>query len=233
MHFDVLKHDIHSHLLPGLDDGVQDMETALAFIRQLSELGYTHLTTTPHIMCGVYNNGADTIMPKLDQVREAVRHAEIAVELNAGAEYLMDDYFESLLEDRKPLLTIAGNHVLVEFSWVGLPAGFRSTFFNMKMAGYEPILAHPERYHYLHKDFDVYREIHATGVRLQANLLSFTGYYGSRVQAAAVQMAEEGLLDFTGTDLHHQRHMQALTQFDFRKLLGKMLAVNNLRNALL
>ncbi len=69
----------------------------------------------------------------------------------------MDDYFESLLEDREPLMTIGGNHVLVEFSWVGLPAGFRSVFFNMKMAGYEPVLAHPERYHYLHKDFDVYR----------------------------------------------------------------------------
>lgn len=233
MHFDVLKHDIHSHLLPGLDDGVQDLETSIAFIRQLSELGYTHLTTTPHVMCGVYNNGADTILPKLDLVREAVLQAGIPVELNAGAEYLMDDYFESLLEDREPLLTIGGNHVLVEFSWVGLPAGFRGVFFNMKMAGYEPVLAHPERYQYLHKDFDVFREIHATGVKLQANLLSFTGYYGSRVQAAAVQLAEEGLLDFAGTDLHHQRHLQALTQFNFRKVLEKMLAANNLKNALL
>ncbi len=84
MHFDVLKHDIHSHLLPGLDDGVQDLETALAFIRQLSQLGYTQLTTTPHIMCGVYNNGADTILPKLDEVREAVLRTGIPVEINAG-----------------------------------------------------------------------------------------------------------------------------------------------------
>lgn len=233
MPFDILKHDMHSHLLPGLDDGVQDLETALAFIRQLSALGYEHLTTTPHIMCGVYNNGADTILPKLEEVREAVRKAGIPIELDAGAEYLLDDYFESLLEERAPLLTIGGKHVLVEFSWVGLPAGYRSTFFNMKVAGYEPVLAHPERYHYLHKDFNVYREIHASGVLLQANLLSFTGYYGSRVQAAALQLAEEGLIHFAGTDLHHQRHLQALTQFDFRKLLGKMLAVNNLRNALL
>lgn len=204
---------MHSHLLPGLDDGAKDMNDSLSLIRQLRELGYTRLITTPHIMSGIWYNDADTILPALDAVRAEITKEGIDVELDAAAEYLVDDYFESLLEDKTPLLTLNGKYVLVEFPFLALPVTYRSVFFNMKMAGYEPILAHPERYTYLHGQLDFYHELQEeAGVMLQVNLLSLHGYYGTRVQKMATQLVNAGLVQFTGTDAHHQRHLDALSR---------------------
>lgn len=210
MHSDENRQDMHSHLLPGLDDGAKDMNDSLSLIRQLRALGYTRLITTPHIMSGVWYNDADTILPALDAVRAEIEREGIGVELDAAAEYLLDDYFESLLEDKTPLLAINGKYVLVEFPFLALPVTYRSVFFNMKMAGYEPILAHPERYAYLHGQLDFYHELQENGVLLQVNLLSLHGYYGTRVQKMATQLVNAGLVQFTGTDAHHQRHLDKL-----------------------
>jgi tyrosine-protein phosphatase YwqE len=210
MHFDLNRQDMHSHLLPGLDDGAKTMDDSLSLIRQLHSLGYTKLITTPHVMSGIWYNDADTILPALDALRAEVEKAGIGVELDAAAEYLMDDYFESLLEDKTPLLTINGKYLLVEFPFVALPVNYRSVFFNLKMAGYEPILAHPERYMYQHGDLDFYHDLQEAGVLLQVNILSLHGYYGTRVQKMALQLVNAGLVQFTGTDAHHQRHLDVL-----------------------
>ncbi|MGX5818952.1 tyrosine-protein phosphatase [Chitinophaga lutea] len=209
-HFDLHRQDMHSHLLPGLDDGARSVEEAVSLAVQLHEMGYTKLITTPHIMSGVYHNDADTIFPALDTLRNALERNGTPIELDAAAEYLMDDYFESLLSSREPLLTIGGKYVLVEFPFVSMPVNCRTVFFEMKMAGYEPVLAHPERYSYLHDDPEFFQELSEGGVLLQVNILSLHGYYGTRVQKAARRLLEMGLVQFTGTDVHHQRHINAL-----------------------
>ncbi len=231
--FDMFRQDMHSHLLPGLDDGVKTTDDALSFIRQLGALGYTKLITTPHIMAGLYNNGPDTVLPALDRLRAAAHDAGIATELDAAAEYLMDDYFESLVTGREQLLTINGQYILTEFPFVALPFNYRTIFFNLKMAGYEPILAHPERYMYLHHDIDFFHELHEAGVHLQVNILSLYGYYGSRVQKMALQLIDAGLVAFTGTDLHHQRHMDVLAGKPLDAGLRAKLAGGVIKNELL
>ncbi len=128
MHFDLNRQDMHSHLLPGLERWRQDHGRLAFLIRQLHSLGYTKLITTPHVMSGIWYNDADTILPALDALRAEVEKAGIGVELDAAAEYLMDDYFESLLEDKTPLLTINGKYLLVEFPFVALPVNYRSVF---------------------------------------------------------------------------------------------------------
>ncbi|MCK7557992.1 histidinol phosphatase [Chitinophaga sedimenti] len=197
---------MHSHLLAGLDDGVQDIEEAVELVKQLQAAGYTKLVTTPHIISGLYHNHADTILPALDKLRARLEQEGIPMELEAAAEYMLDDYFEGLLADREPLLKISNKYLLTEFSFVSMPFNYREMFFDIKMAGYEPILAHPERFRYLHDNFDVYRELHETGVYLQVNLLSLKGHYGRSIQKVAVQLLEEKLVSFVGTDIHHQRH---------------------------
>lgn len=233
MHFDLYRQDMHSHLLPGLDDGAKNTEESLSLIRQLVALGYTKLITTPHIMSGMYYNDADTIMPALDQLRKDVEQAGITVELDAAAEYLMDDYFDSLVDEKVPLLTINGQYILVEFPFVALPMNYRTIFFKLKMAGHEPILAHPERYAYLHGDLDFYHELYEAGVVLQVNILSLHGYYGSKVQRMAQQLLEAGLVAFTGTDLHHQRHMNVLAGKPPDASLLAKLAGGMIKNELL
>lgn len=233
MHFEIYRQDMHSHLLPGLDDGAKHMDDSLSLIRQLGELGYTKLITTPHIMSGIYHNDADTILPALDKLRIAVEQAGINMELDAAAEYLMDDYFESLLADRVPLLTINGQYVLVEFPFIALPMNYKTVFFNLKMAGYEPILAHPERYMYLHDNLEFFQELQETGVHLQVNILSLYGYYGSRIQKMALQLLNAGLVQFTGTDVHHQRHMNVLAGKPLDRSLRTKLCSGVIKNELL
>lgn len=230
MRSDLLVHDMHSHLLPALDDGAKHLEDSLSLIRQLSDLGYKKLITTPHVISGLYYNSAETIFPALDALRTEVEKAGIPVELDAAAEYMMDDYFEALLADKTPLLTINGKYILVEFSYVAQPMNYRTIFFDLKMAGYEPILAHPERYMYLHQQFDVYRELFETGILLQVNLLSLMGYYGSRVQKVALQLLAEGLVHFIGSDVHHQKHIDTISGFNLESSLEKLLDRGLIRN---
>lgn len=230
MRSDLLLHDMHSHLLPALDDGAKHIEDSLSLIRQLSALGYKKLITTPHVISGLYYNSAETIFPALEILRAAVEKEGIPIELDAAAEYMMDDYFETLLEDKTPLLTINGKYVLVEFSYVAHPPNYRTIFFDLKMAGYEPILAHPERYMYLHQQFEIYRELFETGILLQVNLLSLMGYYGSRVQKVAMQLLEEGLVHFIGSDVHHQKHIDTISGFEMNRSLEKLFDKGLIRN---
>ncbi|UYQ92348.1 histidinol phosphatase [Chitinophaga horti] len=223
---------MHSHLLAGLDDGVQTLDEAVALVRQLSDAGYTKIVTTPHIISGLYHNHADTILPALDKLRARLEQEGIKVELEAAAEYMLDDYFEGLLADGEPLLKISNKYLLTEFSFVSMPFNYREIFFNLKMAGYEPILAHPERFRYLHDDFDVYRELHETGIHLQVNLLSLKGHYGRSIQKVATQLLEEKLVTFVGTDIHHQRHVDVLSS-PRDAAVSALLAASGLKNHLL
>jgi protein-tyrosine phosphatase len=214
--------DIHSHLLPGIDDGAKDLEDSLNLIRSLVQMGYTRLITTPHIMSEVYPNDATIILTQLGIVQEALRKAGIPVEISAAAEYFIDDSFLSLL-GKEPLLTLFENHVLVEMSFMYPLSGLFDHFFQIERHGYNPILAHPERYAYYHPNYKIYAEIKEKGVKLQLNLLSLTGYYGETTKKIAVKLLKDKLIDFIGTDTHHSRHIAALQRLAQDKLNHKLL----------
>src|ERR1044071_2149482 len=116
-----LKADLHSHLIPGIDDGSPDIETSLQLIRGMAGLGYKKLITTPHIIWDMYRNTRESILERLEELRAAVKAEGLAIEINAAAEYFIDDYLEGVLKRKEPLLTISGNMVLVEFSMAHHP----------------------------------------------------------------------------------------------------------------
>jgi protein-tyrosine phosphatase len=201
--------DMHSHLLPGIDDGAKSMEDSIALIRALMDLGYKSLVTTPHIMSEVYPNTSEIILGKLDLVRSKIKELGIEVEISAAAEYFMDDSFlKSLKEER--LLTIFEDYLLVETSFMFAPVNLFDYFFQIELQGYKPIFAHPERYNYYHDNYGIYKEIKERGIKLQLNILSLTGYYGEPVKKIAVQLLKDNLINFIGTDTHHTRHINAL-----------------------
>ena len=206
--------DMHAHWLPGLDDGAPTMEDSLLLIRELTALGYQKLIATPHVMADLYRNSSADIRERLAATRQAVTAAGITVDLDAAAEYLIDEGFTAKIEGRD-LLTLPGNHVLVEYSFVSPPPSVEGVYFKLQSAGYVPILAHPERYRYYHNDFAAYRKLVERGVKLQVNLLSLTGYYGQSVKQVALQLIEQGLVSILGTDAHHPGHLEEL-----RKLVG-------------
>jgi protein-tyrosine phosphatase len=204
--------DMHSHLLPGIDDGSTDVDTSLQLINGLRDLGYRNLITTPHIMWDMYKNDVSTIEPAKQQVQQALTATASPVALHAAAEYFLDDHFDQLLEKNVPLLTIKDNWLLVEFSFVTAPMNYKEKLFNLQIKGYKPILAHPERYLYIRPETGWYDELKTEGCYFQVNLLSLSGYYGKAAYELARFLLKKQYIDLLGTDMHHTRHLQALQQ---------------------
>ena len=228
--YSVFKTDIHSHLLPGIDDGAKDMETSLELIRGMKELGYQKLITTPHIIWDMYRNTPDIINKKLDLVRKAVKHEGINVEIYAAAEYFLDEHVEELLKKKEPLLTISGNKVLTEFSMAFPSFNTKDILFDMQMQGYQPIIAHPERYIYLQQNKEFYRELKDMGCLFQLNLLALGGGYGRSVKDLAEYLLRNGFYDLVGTDLHNIYHLEDLQHAEMTELLKKAIESGQIGN---
>lgn len=208
--------DIHSHLIPGVDDGVATATDALQLITYLQEIGFSQFITTPHIMDTVWNNTAKTIAEGYQKITDYTPTVSLTTPpIRTAAEYLMDGHFSDLIQQHS-LLCLKDNYVLVEMSYLNPPLQLMELIFDCQVAGYQPVLAHPERYLFYHSNFDTYSILKKAGCLFQLNLLSVTGYYGKSVAAIAEQLLIKGLIDFVGSDVHHQNHVKA---FENRVLL--------------
>ena len=202
--------DFHNHLLPGIDDGSPNVETSISLFQGLKSLGFTEIICSPHIIADTHPNNAETISKSAELLRTGSKNMGVESEVRYAAEYMMDDTFQHLLTTKQPLLTIHGKRVLVEFSYIQKPSRVENFSFDLQIQGYEPVLAHPERYVYYHKQIGYYEHLKNLGFELQLNLLSLTPYYGKDVQKVAQHLLKNGMYDFASTDLHHERHLQAL-----------------------
>ena len=221
---------MHSHLLPGIDDGSPDMETSLSLVKSMTELGFSKLITTPHIMWDMYRNTRDIILDKLDQLRAAVKTEGLEVEIHAGAEYFLDDYVAGLLRKEEPLLPISGNMVLVEFSLAHPSMSLKEILFEMQMQNYQPVIAHPERYIYLDQNRKFYEELKDIGCLFQLNLLSLTNYYGKGPHELALYLVKKGYYDLVGTDLHDSRHLDAMNNSTLVHQVQKLMESGKILN---
>jgi tyrosine-protein phosphatase YwqE len=202
--------DMHAHVLPGLDDGTDSMDQALAMVREMVALGYHKLILTPHVMGDFYKNTSSGIRAKLTDLQEAVQEQQIKVELACAAEYYLDEWLLQKLADQEPLLTFGPDYVLFETSFINEPFNFSEAIFRIKGNGYTPVLAHPERYVYFHHQLDTLAELRENGVLLQINLNSLSGYYGEGARRVAEKLINQGLVDLAGTDAHSLKHLYSL-----------------------
>jgi len=201
--------DMHSHFIPGIDDGAGTIEDSLTLIRAMKDMGYKTIITTPHAMSDFYPNTRQTIEAGLLKVQNALLEQHIDITVRAAAEYYIDEYFMELL-DKEPLLTIQKNEVLVEFSMLYEPPMLFDVIYKMQKCGYQPIIAHPERYLFFHKEFQRYRDLKARGCMLQMNMLAISGHYGKNIKMVAEQLLSKNLYDYCGSDMHHERHAATL-----------------------
>ncbi len=229
-HLDWLGTDMHSHLIPGIDDGAPDLATSLELIKGFAALGYKKIITTPHILWEIYPNTAEIITEGATELKSAMKEAGIALELTAAAEYFIDEHFQQLLKNKTPLLCISGNMVLVEFSMLTAPLDLQQVLFELQMQNYQPVIAHPERYVYLSRKKEFFDELKNAGCFFQLNLLSLVGHYGPSVQQLAEYLLKKDHYDFAGTDLHHQKHLAALQKLSSCSLLKKLKESGLLKN---
>ncbi len=219
-----LKTDMHSHILPGIDDGSPDVETSVELVKGLIKQGVTHSIATPHIIGDMFRNTPETIQKALDQLRKELAKQKIKFEVTAAAEYMLDSYFFELLNAETKLLTLKDNIILTEFSYASIPDDPGKLSFAIIMAGYTPILAHPERYPYYYSNYKMFHHLADLGFLLQVNLLSLTGYYGKEAAKVAQYLLKNELVSFVGTDMHHERHLQALSDPRNLQLFKKNLS---------
>ena len=179
-----------------------------------------------------YPNSSEDILNGLEAVRKGLITEGVNININAAAEYYLDEYFLDLLE-KQPLLTLWDNYVLVEMSFYSPPRGWEDYFFKIALKGYQPILAHPERYPYFHKSYVEYAEIKEKGVALQVNILSLIGYYGEAVKKIAFRLLDDKLVDFLGTDMHHVRHLETVTNQLQNPDIQRIIANYPFKNALI
>ncbi|NCU02757.1 MAG: histidinol phosphatase [Chitinophagaceae bacterium] len=225
--------DMHSHLLPGIDDGSPDAATSVSHIKKMMQLGYRKFISTPHIYPDLYPNTRETITAAHQQLMKKLKEEHIDVEVHAAAEYFIDDLFADRLVNNEQLLTLHKNLVLVEISFMQPPPNLKDVIFELIVKGYQPVLAHPERYNFYHTRKEVYERFKDQGCLLQINLLSLSGYYGKSVQDTAHYLVQHQLVDLIGTDLHHQRHLEAMQHPQLVADVQRAAEINQLLNATL
>ena len=203
--------DIHSHLLPGIDDGAKTITDTSKLVKSFQEMGVSQFITTPHISHYIWNNSPEAIIAKHEETKLLLEEENIKTPFRSAAEYFMDDWFEKHFQNEK-LLTLKDNYVLVEMSYMNAPVQLYKILFDLQVAGYIPVLAHPERYLFYHKNFNEYNKLKKAGCMMQLNLLAVVGYYGSEITRVAEELLKKGMYDFVGTDVHHNNHIKSFEQ---------------------
>jgi len=225
-----LKVDMHSHLIPGIDDGAPTVDDAVELILELQTMGYSKLITTPHIMSDFYKNTPEIINTGLEQMRKVLKERNISVELDAAAEYYMDYEFEKIV-DKKELMTFGNNYVLFEISFINPPDQLDAVVFKMRTNGYTPVLAHVERYPFWYDNPEHYEKLVSMGVLMQLNISSLGGQYGPKAMKIGRQLIDNNMIDLLGTDCHNMNYVEVLNATLTDPHLHKVIESGKLLNA--
>lgn len=229
--FSELKTDVHSHLIPGIDDGVQSIEESIEVIKKFSELGYKKLITSPHIMKGTYSNTAEIINKGLVGVQNEVKEQNIDIEIDAVAEYYFDEHFLELI-NKGEILAFGDKYVLFEFSFAFEPKRVKDLIFQLRSRGYNPVLAHYERYAYYHDNYKIAQNFREQGVKIQLNLVSLSGRYGKGVKKQAQKLIDNGLVDLVSSDCHRLEHLEIIENEKYNPYFHKLSELDLLNREL-
>lgn len=210
--------DCHSHLLPGVDDGVQSKEESLQILQEMERQGVKRVWLTPHIMDDIPN---ETILLQ-EKFQELKNDYRGKVELKLAAEYMLDNLFEERFE-KTDLLSLEEDkrYLLVETSYFNPPMNLFSTLKRIQKIGYHPLLAHPERYEYM--QMNDYKTLKEENISFQLNLPSLGGIYGKNVQKKAENMLKIGMYNRIGSDTHSRNSYNILLSTLIRRKLISLL----------
>lgn len=213
--------DIHSHVLPGIDDGSKSVEESYNLIIEMRKLRFSKIIGTPHTYQGLYDNTNDTISKSFEKLKNLDLNG---IELEFASEYMIDS---SLIKkaNEKSFLTMKNNYVLVEMSFISKPINLYEILFSIQTNGYKVILAHPERYRFLFNNFDEYLKLKKIGCFFQLNLLSLTGHYGNDISKISKKLISKGFIDFFGSDIHRLTNIK---YFHEKVITGELKKINRI-----
>jgi len=221
--------DVHSHLIPGIDDGAKTVDESIEMLKKMRELGFRKVITTPHIMSDFYKNTPDIILSGLKKLRKVAQENKLDIEIKAAAEYYLDYEVDAKIGKEK-LLTFGNNYLLFEQSFVAETPNLNNSIFEMITNGYTPVLAHVERYIYWHQNYAKYEELKTRGVLFQLNINSLSGYYGPGIKKIAEKLVTDDMIDFIGTDAHQLEQLEQVDYLLTNPYLHQLVNKENLLN---
>lgn len=204
--------DIHCHIVPGVDDGSPDAETSADLVERMQKWGIKRIIASPHVTLSTFENDHSTVDPALAALKAELKRRGNDIEVTNHAEYRIDDLFSRRLESGD-LMLLPGNYILIENSFMQEPWNLDNLVFDLQVKGFNPILAHPERYPYYYNKKNRYADLHNAGLMFQINLLSLAEAYGKAEKKMAEHLIKEGLVDFVGTDLHNRSHASRIDAY--------------------
>lgn len=205
--------DIHCHILPGVDDGSPDVETSVSLVERMQNWGIKRIIATPHVTEATFENTPDILDPALQQLQGELTRRGNDIPVTRSSENRIDDFFRELL-DKGMIRTLPNDYLLVECSFIQEPWQLDQFLYDLKIKGFRPIIAHPERYFYYHgQNNHRYTQLHDAGTLFQINVLSLAGAYGKIERKVAEELIELGYVDFLGTDLHNHRHADIIDRY--------------------
>lgn len=226
----LLNCDLHSHFIPGIDDGAKKMEDSIQMLKAIEDFGYKKVITTPHVMSDFFRNTPAIINGGLDQLRIAAKAEGIQLEIAAAAEYYYDFELENKINNER-LLTFGLDYLLFEVSYMNAPDNLDSFIFQLQTSGYKPVLAHPERYPFwFTKKLEHYEKLKDRGVLFQLNINALTGHYSPATKKIAELMIDKGWYEFIGSDCHHLGHIELMKNVRTENYLTKLINSGKLLN---
>ncbi len=217
--------DVHSHLIPGVDDGAKTLDESISILKDLEGLGFKQVVTTPHIYRDLYPNDESDLKVKYQELSERIKELKLNLELKLAAEYFIDDHFLSRIKNNVELLSFGDRYVLIETSFSTLPLIWDEVIFELKSSGYKPVLAHPERYQYIMDDRSFLERLKMNNIKLQVTAVSLIGAYGVGQQKIARYLVKKKWVDFIGTDLHNRSQIEGLNKTHPNRFYQKALAL--------
>lgn len=221
--------DVHSHLLPRLDDGVQTYDQAKEILLYYIKLGYKKIIATPHNYKGYYTNSIYVIKKTLENLQKFCTDNNINIELNAASEYFVNDYFFSLL-DKNEVLPFNDKYLLIELHPLINNFNIFETAKKILDKGYIPVLAHPERYVYYYNDKEIYYKIHESGVLFQINFISLCELFLTETIETTRFLIDNNLVSFAGSDLHSIINLQIMEKLQENEHIIKLIKSDLLLN---
>ena len=227
-----LEVDVHSHLLPGIDDGVGSFEESIEILQLMKRLGYRKVITTPHVMTEYYPNNREIIMDKLQGLQEAMKEVELEMVVEAAAEYYLDESFMALLDTPEKLMVFGKNYLLFETSFINEPVFLKEAVFKINSLGLQPVMAHPERYLYIQSNFKLLEQLAERNLLFQCNINAITGYYSAAAKKVTKQMIKKSMVSFLGSDCHNMKHAIVTKHAISHRYIQRALAQNLQNNFL-
>ena len=219
--------DVHCHILPGVDHGSQNVEQSIEMLRAERDMGITRVILTSHVTAETFENTPDTLRPAFEILKQVVAETEDIshMKLYLSAEYRMDEFWDKQYTLGNQI-AMPGNYILMENSFHQELLGLDELLFDLKVKGYKPILAHPERYIYYAQRKQRLEQLHNTGTKFQVNLLSLAGYFGQHCRETALWLVKRGMVDMLGSDMHGMEHVKVIQDYinskEWRKLVPQI-----------